>query len=179
MADSASPESPGLTPQALLRDSSGTLTRPAGIDGLRLPGIRVLRSARLLRLAAMPSHAPPVLLSGDSLRLPPDSGTAGSDIAASLRSIWLHSGERLRSAPATQFRPFGDALALVALLLSGDRLLRPCLRTAGRRARTSSQGSTLLPLLRSGERRQRCLAFLLPQFQCAAFRPPLPPAVAA
>ena len=53
MADSASPESPGLTPQALLRDSSGTLTRPAGIDGLRLPGIRVLRSARLLRLAAM------------------------------------------------------------------------------------------------------------------------------
>ena len=85
MADSASPESPGLTPQALPRDSIGTLTRPAGIDGLRLPGIRVLRSARPLRLAAMPSHAPPVLLSGDSLRLPPDSGTAGSDIAASLR----------------------------------------------------------------------------------------------
>ena len=37
MADLASPESPGLTPQALPRDSIGTLTRPAGIDGLRLP----------------------------------------------------------------------------------------------------------------------------------------------
>ena len=143
--------------------------------------ITFLRSARTAPTCSDAIALVALLLSGDRILwlLSPDSEAAGSDIAASLRSIWLHSGERLRSAPATQFRPFGDALALVALLLSGDRLLRPCLRTAGRRARTSSQGSTLLPLLRSGERRQRCLAFLLPQFQCAAFRPPLPPAVAA
>ena len=56
-----------------------------------------------LRLAARPSHTPPVLLSGDSLRLPPDSGAAGSDIAASLRSIWLHSGERLAPAQPDGF----------------------------------------------------------------------------
>ena len=62
MADSASPESPGLTPQALLRDSSGTLTRPAGIDGLRLPGIRthapsiVAAALRLLPLCFRRPH---------------------------------------------------------------------------------------------------------------------------
>ena len=142
--------------------------------------ITFLRSARNALTCSDAIALVALLLSGDRILwlLSPDSEAAGSDIAASLRSIWLHSGERLRSAPATQFRPFGDALAL-ADPLSGDRLLRPCLRTAGRRARTSSQGSTLLPLLRSGERRQRCLAFLLPQFQCAAFRPPLPPAVTA
>ena len=43
------------------------------------------------------------LLSGDSLRLPPDSGAAGSDIAASLRLIWLHFGERLAPAQPDGF----------------------------------------------------------------------------
>ena len=54
MADSASPESPGLTPQALPRDSIGTLARPAGIDGLRLPRNRTTRSGSSGRLRVAP-----------------------------------------------------------------------------------------------------------------------------
>ena len=60
----------GAPHAALPGDSSETLLRPVGIDGLRLPGLHSSVPPEPLRLAAMPSHSSPFCC--------PETGSCGS-----------------------------------------------------------------------------------------------------
>ena len=99
MADSASPESPGLTPQALPGDSSETLLRPVGIDGLHLPGLHSSVPPEPLRLAAMPSHSSPFCC--------PETGSCGScpRTARRLARTSLRVSALSGSTPGNAFAP--------------------------------------------------------------------------